>query len=432
MARGDEQEGHDLGIEATARRALIALAIVGAISVAMIGGALMVAKHTTDRANALTDDSLRSAELLSDLRHDIHRIENAPSGDRAAIAARITSNVAAYRPLTTGSGETAELLRLKDGLDGYLPAPAPAAERAARLQQLEGSLERLSEMNLRGAQWKVARIDRAQRTGLIAQLIATLITLICVGVVATVLVRVMRRQRILVRRHLESLEGRNRELAEFARRTAHDLRQPLSPIRGYADLLAEGAVVDVKHAAGKIRAASNTMSEIIENLLALSVTGHLPAGVASVPPLVRAIIEDLHAELGNAEVRTEVEDCKAACAPSVLAQLLHNVLMNASKYRDPDRPLQVLISARAQGSEVVVSVSDNGIGMTPEVVGHAFDTAYRASAVGSVPGHGLGLSIVKRTLDAIGGSCTLTSEPDRGSQIVLRLPAAPAATTPPA
>ncbi|MDB4962837.1 MAG: two-component sensor histidine kinase [Myxococcales bacterium] len=424
MASGDENEGHDVDMAPSARRALIALGVVVAISLAMIGGTLVMAKHTTDRAHALTESSLRSAQLVDDLRHEIHHLEGVPPDARSSIEQRIVAALVAYRPLATGPGEAAELSRLEQQLDAFLPAAATAPDRAARLEQLEGSLERLSESNLRVARWKVARIDRAQRDGLVAQFLATLITLICVGVVATVLSRVMRRQRSLIRSNLESLEVRNRELAEFARRTAHDLRQPLSPIRGYADLLAEGALVDVKHAASKIRTASNTMAEIIENLLALSVTGHLPAGVASVPPLVRSILDDLHTELADAAVRTEIEDCKVACAPSVLGQLLHNVLTNASKYRDRGRPLQVEITARVLGPEIELKVADNGIGMTPEAVAHAFDPAYRASTDGTVAGHGLGLAIVKRAIDAIGGSCSLTSQADRGSEIVMRLPAA--------
>jgi signal transduction histidine kinase len=424
MASADNHEGQDLEMVPSARRVLIALGVVMALSLAMIGGVLVIAERTTARANALTNNSLRSEHLISELRHHVDRLDDAPASEWSTIQGRITAELAAYRPLATAPGEASEWLRFRRLLDRFVTAPANAPGRAVRVEQMEASLQRMAESNARSAQRRVARIEDAQRNGLIAQVIAGLITLICVGVVAAVVTGVMRRQRRLIRRNLASLQDRNRELAEFARRTAHDLRQPLGPIRGYAELLADGAAIDVPYAASKIRSASNRMAEIIENLLALSVSGHLPAGTANVPQLVRTILEDMHDELANAEVRTELEDCTVACAPSVLGQLLHNVLMNASKYREPERPLQVHVVARSHGSEIELSVSDNGIGMTPTVVAHAFDPAYRSSGVGAIPGHGLGLAIVKRTIDAIGGSCTLKSQPDRGSEIVMRLPAA--------
>jgi signal transduction histidine kinase len=420
VASRDEHEE----IAPSARRALIALGVVVAISIAMICGVLVLAKNTTDRAKALADNSLRSAQILSDLRHQLHHLQEAPVAARPVIEARLALDLAAYQPLATGPGEAAEWATLRRLLGLVVAAPAKAPETAVRFEQLEGSLERLAESNVRIARWKVDRIGEAQRDGLIAQVIAALITLICAGVVATVLNRVMRRQRGLIRRDLQSLQDRNRELAEFARRTAHDLRQPLGPIHGYADLLVEGAAVDVKFAASKIRSSADRMSEIIGNLLALSVSGQLPAGSVNVPPLVRTTIEDMRAELADADVRVDVDECKAACAPSVLAQLLHNVLTNASKYREPQRHLMIQIVVRAHGADIELTISDNGIGMTPDVVAHAFDPTYRASGVGAIPGHGLGLAIVKRTIDAIGGSCSLKSWPHHGSEIVIHLPAA--------
>jgi signal transduction histidine kinase len=185
------------------------------------------------------------------------------------------------------------------------------------------------------------------------------------------------------------------------------------------------------------------MAVLIDDLLALSVTGELPAGRGEVAAVVREVLDDLAPDLRDAEVTVEVAECAAACSPGVLAQLMRNVVGNAIKYRCAGRSLQVTIGAApccaspelpapcaarrlADAARLIeITVTDNGVGMTREVAAHAFDPFYRASATRGLPGHGLGLAIVKRTVDALGGDCHLTSAPNEGTRITLHLPAAP-------
>src|SRR5437660_1705149 len=108
-------------------------------------------------------------------------------------------------------------------------------------------------------------------------------------VIALVLVRVLRRQRALLALHLDSLDERTRELEAFAARTAHDLKGPLNPLSGYADLLRDNASPTVRELAVRIRRASDRMAGVIDNLLSLSVAGHPRPGTVA----VRAMIDEV-------------------------------------------------------------------------------------------------------------------------------------------
>jgi two-component system, OmpR family, sensor kinase len=225
--------------------------------------------------------------------------------------------------------------------------------------------------------------------------------------VALALVRNLRAQRAQTAAHVAELEA-------FAGRTAHDLRGPLSPVRGYADLLQLDEREGVRSYGQKIRKATDRMDGIIDDLLALSVSGKPRPGASPVGPAIDAVLAEL--AITDADVSVEVDHSIAAVSSGVLAQLLRNVIGNASKYRSPARRL-VLRVACAKGA---VSVADNGIGMDADATRHAFDPYFRADT--ALPGHGLGLAIVRRTVEACGGSCELASTPGEGTTVTLRLP----------
>jgi len=111
-----------------------------------------------------------------------------------------------------------------------------------------------------------------------------------------------------------------------------------------------------------------------------------------------------------------------ACAPEVLAQILRNLVGNAIKFRAEGRRCRVEVVGTVDGPSVRVTVEDNGIGMDPQAVCRAFEPFFRASP--DRAGHGLGLAIVDRYVRAMGGSVLLTSQPDVGTRVELRLPRA--------
>jgi signal transduction histidine kinase len=86
--------------------------------------------------------------------------------------------------------------------------------------------------------------------------------------------------------------------------------------------------------------------------------------------------------------------------------------------------LHIAIETRDVGAMVEIVVQDNGVGMDAESAQRAFEPFYRSSRDRATPGHGLGLAIIERTTDALGGTCELSSILDQGTRVVVRLPRA--------
>ena len=440
---GSSSEDRELGAAAPAWLVLVALAAVVGLSLANIGLDLAIGRQTAERTAQLVDDSLRSIALADDLRYQAHRL-SAAALDRAqviSIASQIGADAREYDPIATGPSERSEWSTLQL-LFGRLQQDRDDPSSIAPLVAgIERSIARLVEINERAARDNEAAIAALHRHGLIADAAIGAITLALAIGVGLALLRSLRRQRRLIRRHIAAVDERNRELEAFAGRVAHDLRGPLAPVIGYTDLLLEPGA-EIPAIAARIRRAADRMAGLIDDLLALSVAGRLPAGRGDVAAVVREVLDDLSAELRDADVTLAITDCATACTPGVLAQLVRNLVSNAIKYRGADRRLLVNIDARrcaaaaadqpgrtagrpaSHAALIELIVTDNGVGMTTEAAAHAFDPFYRATPTRSIPGHGLGLAIVKRTIDAMGGDCHLVSAPNEGTRVTLHLPAA--------
>jgi two-component system OmpR family sensor kinase len=432
-------EDRELGTIAPAWLALIALAAVVGLSLASIALDLVIGHQTAERTAKLVDESLRAVALADDLRYQAHRLSAAPL-DRAqllSIAAQIGADAREYDPIATAPGERTEWSAIQLRFERLQHERDDPAAITAQVAEIERSIAHLIDLNQRAARDNQTAIAALYRRGLFADAAIGVVTLVLVIAIGLILMRSLRRQRKLVRRHVAAIDERNRELEAFAGRVAHDLRGPLAPVVGYTDLLLEPGV-DIPAVAARIRRATDRMAGLIDDLLALSVAGRLPAGRGEVAAVVHEVLDDLSHELRDAEVRLAITDCATACTPGVLAQLVRNLVTNAIKYRGADRRLLVHIDARPYDAPappppgaparerplIELVVSDNGIGMTAEAVAHAFDPFYRAIATRGIPGHGLGLAIVKRTIEAMGGDCQLASEPDHGTRVTLHLPAA--------
>jgi signal transduction histidine kinase len=407
--------------------AIVALAVVVLLSISTLGVDLVVDQRTATTTARLTENSLRSIALADDLRYQAYRLTtaNLTPDQIQSIAEQIDSDARAYDPLATSPGEAAEWTRLQ-ALLAHLrhEQPLPSTGSSATLvSEIETSIARLVQINQGGARGDAASIEAAHRGGLFVDAVVGAITVIVAALVVLALLRALRRQRALLRVHLATLGERNRELNAFAGRTAHDLKGPLSPLKGYADLLSLRDEPEVREVAKRISRATERMNGIIEDLLELSVHGKPPAGQVTVTPVVLELLDELRGDLREVEVKLELDECTTACSAGTLAQVLRNLITNALKYRSPDRRLLLRIEARRAANQIELAVSDNGIGMDGETSTHAFEPLYRGPGSSS-PGHGLGLAIVKRTVTAIGGTVDLTSNRGEGTRVTVRVPAA--------
>jgi signal transduction histidine kinase len=252
------------------------------------------------------------------------------------------------------------------------------------------------------------------------------IVLATVTLISVWLLRLLGRQRRLIVERVQLLDDKNRELEAFAGRAAHDLRSPMNPIRGYTDLILEspGLPDDVTGMAHRIRRAVDRMSSVVDNMLALSLSGRPPPGHSSSALVVERLVEEMGPELQGIDLTTKLRGGRVACAEEVLAQILRNLIGNAIKFRAHARPLRITIETRDVGPMVELAIEDNGLGMDPESARHAFEPFYRGQMDRELPGHGLGLAIVDRTIRSLGGTCELSSVLDSSTRIVVRLPRA--------
>lgn len=123
-------------------------------------------------------------------------------------------------------------------------------------------------------------------------------------------------------------------------------------------------------------------------------------------------------------LRVEAASGIVLCREGLLRQVLWNLGENAMKYRRSGVRLEVEIRGRTANHTYELTVSDNGTGMSKSVAGHAFDAFFRGEQIQPTPGSGLGLSIVKRVVEASGGSVSVESIIGVGTTFKVHLPLA--------
>jgi len=408
---------------------LFAFGLVAVLIFGMFGVDLLLGQRVATSTDNMVDNAVRSTELLDRLRTHIRRLGAASraEGDLDDLRRAIDADVRDYDPLATYPGEREEWTNLHELLRKQLDLAIANPKARPPLDELIAeSVRRLVAINHAGARANAATIRAAHRAANWADLVTGSLALTLVALIAVRVVRVLSRQRRLVRERVQAMDEKNKELEAFAGRAAHDLRSPMNPIRGYADLILEGKASpeEVAGMAQRIRRAVDRMTRVVDDMLALSIAGRPPPGRCSTAEVVASVIEEMGPDLHEVELETSLTGGPVACQDGVLGQLLRNLLGNAIKFREHSRSLKIIVSTRDVGSMVEISVQDNGVGMDAESAKHAFEPFYRAQMGREVPGHGLGLAIVERTTRALGGTTELSSAPDAGTRIVLRLPRA--------
>jgi signal transduction histidine kinase len=404
----------------------------------VVGVGAWAAEGTARAAEALSINALRSAELAAEMRWQLARLTPGPEGPihmapaSAEALLRLGRDVRAYEQLVTsdaGRREWARLSRLSRALaDAWSRGDGVAASWMA--ESASESADRLIAINHAEADALGSNMVGLGRSQVVINTLAAAVVFLAFAQVARARLRSLERERAVIARTLGAVEDKNRELEAFAGRVAHDLRSPLTPVQALAGLLVRGGQgeLDVRRVAGKIVTSTSRMSDLIEAMLTFSRSGRPPAGDCAVASVVAEVLDELRPESDGTELQVELPDARVGCAPEVLAQITRNLVGNALKYRSGERPCRVQITGTLGPQTVTLLVGDNGIGMGARTVRRAFEPFFRAST--ERPGHGLGLAIVDRYVRALGGSISLTSRAGVGTWVEVRLPRAPAASSP--
>ncbi|MBA3730621.1 MAG: ATPase [Sphingomonas sp.] len=225
---------------------------------------------------------------------------------------------------------------------------------------------------------------------------------------------------------------------DFVANASHELRTPLATILGYSETLADQTDVDpeVRVTFGStIRGEAERMLRIIEDLMSLSriEAGRFvtPSERVQVGDVVVRAVENAGRIAGAGRCRIEAE--AGDRLPQVLAdraqlvQLLDNLLSNAIRYGCESGGCAVRVVATADDGFVRLSVSDNGPGIPREHLRRVTERFYRVDPARSREsgGTGLGLAIVKHIVERHRGTLDIRSQAGEGTEVVVRLPAAP-------
>ncbi|GLW90672.1 PAS domain S-box protein [Actinokineospora globicatena] len=235
------------------------------------------------------------------------------------------------------------------------------------------------------------------------------------------------------------LAAANDELDQFTAMVAHDLKSPLTAITAYTEVVTE--LIDERGRRGDqaahkalsaISRAADRMTVMIDDLLAHARASHEPLGLREVD--LDGIVDDLATELSAGSRRVEITRDPLPAVPghpTLLRQVMANLLGNAVKYVDPGVEPRVHVGAEWTDGAVTITTSDNGIGIPSEARERVFALYDRAEVGSAYQGTGIGLSTCRRIVERHGGTIWVEPGRDGGTQVRFTVPVAGHTAPPP-
>ncbi len=215
-------------------------------------------------------------------------------------------------------------------------------------------------------------------------------------------------------------------LESFSYSIVHDMRAPLRSMQGFAEILLTEHLgelsPDARHYLGKIRTSAARMDQLIQDVLTFSRAAQedLQLRPVDAGALLRDILEtypDLNAR--KESIHLEGEWPTVLGNEAALTQCFSNLLANALRFAHPDRPVHIRVWAEDRGARMRLNFEDNGIGIPEALHERIFELFQRATDSGE--GTGIGLPIVKKSVERMGGKVGVVSTPGAGSTFWLEL-----------
>jgi len=229
-------------------------------------------------------------------------------------------------------------------------------------------------------------------------------------------------------RHLETMRK------EFVSNVSHEIKTPLTAIKGFVETLSQGAMEnpgEAKRFLNIIEKHVNRLVALIEDLMHLSVIEQkdkikeIKLKKGNIRSVIKTAVQVCQAKAESKKIKVNLichEDISAKIDTQLLEQAAVNLLDNAIKYSEEEGLVQIEVITK--DTEVCISFKDYGIGIPKEHLPRLFERFYRVDKARSrkLGGTGLGLAIVKHIVQTHGGYVTVESKPGEGSNFVIHLP----------
>ncbi|MDY7031650.1 MAG: ATP-binding protein, partial [Thermodesulfobacteriota bacterium] len=233
----------------------------------------------------------------------------------------------------------------------------------------------------------------------------------------------------MVEKRTAKLEEVNAELESFAYSISHDLRAPLRAMQGFSQALLEDCYDELdargKEYARRIDASALRMETLIQDLLNYSrlSRSEIELKPVNLDSVVDNILKQLDTEIQNKDALITVDRPlpEAAGHKATLEQIVENLITNALKFVPFKEQSNIHIWAEESGEMVHLWVEDNGIGIGPEHHERIFCIFERLHGIERYPGTGVGLAIVKKGIEKLGGRVGVESTPGKGSKFWVEL-----------
>ena len=226
----------------------------------------------------------------------------------------------------------------------------------------------------------------------------------------------------------QELSGTETLRTDFIANVSHELKTPLAVIQNYGTMLQQPGLNEEKRLeyAKAISDTSRRLANLITNILKLNkLENQQIYPTAKTYDLTGQLCTCLLAfestwEKKELDIQTELEEnVRVNSDEELLSLVWNNLFSNAMKFTEPQGT--VFLSLKTEGDYAVVAVSDTGCGISPEVGKHIFEKFYQGDTSHATQGNGLGLALVKRVIDIVGGDISVSSQVGKGSTFTVKL-----------
>ena len=213
---------------------------------------------------------------------------------------------------------------------------------------------------------------------------------------------------------------------DFISNISHEIKTPLSIIQSYAMLLQDKDLSDTereKHAKTLLK-ASRRLSSLVANILQLTKLENQalklsPEKINLSDLVAELVIENEEVIEGKGlELECDIDEVEIISERSYIEIIISNLLSNAIKFTDSGK---ISVSVKKENNQAIIKISDTGIGISRADGEKIFDKFYQADTSRATIGNGLGLALVKRVIDILGGEISVVSELGKGSTFTVKL-----------